>query len=582
MLSRLWSWLQMHTLTLKVLFIFFVIIFVATTSVSTVSLMQVAQLGDQQNKVYAHNLADAVSGQLNQSIDELDRVSRIMLGNATVQRIIAEHDSPLYTSLQRLADQYQASELILGFTSVRDSFLVQLYSKNLELLYSGPVRLVPFDYNLLRNDWFAAYRSQVDAHRMLIIPPGAVDQDLARPLFGVVRSLQRVDGTEIIGYISVTTDLRLLQDTVWQNSVTPGLVIQVTGQDGRVLADSRPGDSIDRPRNNGQMLVASTRSEMTGWRVDIGVPRATGAGLLSIAGVMRFLAIISMVVFMATLALAVLLSSQLLKPIRVMVTTMHSVQQGNFDISLDEKGLDFEVRQLYSGFNRMVLEIHDLIRRLSDEKLLTRSAQMDALQYQINPHFVYNTLQTIEAVGEVYNIAEVQTMAQSLGRILRYNLRGGPTVRLRDEVEQVETYLSIEKIRHADRIDWHIQVDEAALSCQVLKFILQPIVENCVLHGFRNQDVQGLITLSAAVSDVQLHIFISDNGSGISVQRLAEINEKLRQISESSQFDTGGEYVGLYNVHKRIVNFYGAGYGLTYTSNESLGTTVVLTLPRMS
>lgn len=580
---RLWPprFRFLGTLTFKVVMIFLLIITIATSSVSIMSYFQAVGFVDRQNDVYTQNVAESISREIDRNIEEIDRIGRIVLGNPNVQRIMVESQSPNYTSIQRLNDIYLITDLILSFTSVRDSMMIQLYDKNLEVLYSGPVPLVSGNQSLLKSAWFEANREAVNSRRTIVIPPGAVDDGLPRQLFGVVRSLQRIDGSEVIGYISVTSDLRRLQDVLGQSDLFAGEAhIEVSGPQGIVLLDSK-NSTRGQPlqvKDSGRLVVSHV-SEQTGWRTTISTAKALGSPIISVADTRNYLVLFSSLVILATLALAVLLSNQVFKPIRTIVQAMDSVRQGSFEIKLEEKGLDYEVGHLYSGFNLMLREISSLIRRLYDEQLLTRSAKVEALQYQINPHFVYNTLQTIEAVGEVYSIPEVQTMAQSLGKMLRYNVRGGSIVELREEIEQIATYFSIEKIRYPDKLDCQLEVPEELARCKILKFILQPIVENCVLHGFKNMEGRGIVTIRAERDAHGLALYVSDNGRGISSQRLASLNEQLQAISESSVFEARGDYVGVVNVHMRIVNHYGNGYGLRYTSNENLGTTAILSLP---
>ena len=165
---------------------------------------------------------------------------------------------------------------------------------------------------------------------------------------------------------------------------------------------------------------------------------------------------------------------------------MQFVGLGNFKLRLDEEAChDDDIRELYIGFNHMTEKIDNLITNVYEQQLVLKSAQLQSLTYQINPHFLYNTLQTIEAIAEVRDIPEVQTIATSLAQMFRYNLKPENFVPLSDELAHLKTYFSIECIRFRNQIKFDIDIGPELYSLSVPKFILQPIVENSLTHAFK-------------------------------------------------------------------------------------------------
>jgi two-component system sensor histidine kinase YesM len=228
----------------------------------------------------------------------------------------------------------------------------------------------------------------------------------------------------------------------------------------------------------------------------------------------------------------------------------------------------------------MVAEIRGLIRTVHEEKLLVKSAQLEALRYQINPHFLYNTLQTIEAIGEIRGVTEVQIMARSLGKLFRYNAQGSSEVFLYEEIDQMATYFAIEQIRFGDKIAWECCVRPELRDCRILRFILQPLIENAVVHGFRSITRKGCIRVSVERKQEDLEIAVWDNGLGMTEAQYADISQALAQVSsdEGQPFPDG--FMGILNVHRRIVNFYGSRYGLRYERDrDAPGTIALLRLP---
>ncbi|MFB9274641.1 sensor histidine kinase [Cohnella cellulosilytica] len=573
------------SLTMKVIVTFLVIITAAMIAMGMISYYQSKSYIDRQNVQYAGNVATNVSNEMNRYVEEMNRISKILLGNADVQRYIEESQSPDYSPLQRLNDYNEMTSLVISFTSVRDNMIINFYDRDMEFFFSGPHRFLNFESSvkLRDNPWIRENRGSIDARDLYIVPPNRIDRGLPVQLFGVIRSLIPIDDNIPVGYITITSDTQILQNILDENRLfsKDEMQIEIVGPDGTVLLDSNgetEGRTYELAESPAQVITH--RSDVTDWTTVITVRGNFKNALLDARSLRNHLLLLTSLVLVGSLLLVVLLSSHVLRPIRKMIQSMRIVRKGNFDIELSEEGLDYEVKQLYGGFNMMVSEIKKLIQKIYNDQIVLKSAQMDALQFQINPHFLYNTLQTMEALGEVRDVPEIQTIAQSLGRLFQYNIRGNHIVTFREELDHVGTYFEIEKIRFRDKLDYSFRVEPELLEkCRVLKFILQPIVENCVLHGFRNLGRAGVITIEAEEKDGFLEIRVADNGVGIEAGKLHYLNAKLREISANRGGGATNEWVGIFNVHKRLVNYYGAPCGLRIDSAGNKGTVVVLTQP---
>ncbi|MCU6796448.1 histidine kinase [Paenibacillus sp. WQ 127069] len=566
------------TLSLKIILTFLIVIIFSTSITSVMFYLQATKYINTQNEMHDRNVTKNISNSMDRYLEDMDRVSKIVIGNPEVQRILLEGQSDSYPWEQKQRDMEYITNLVLSFVSIRDSLSINLYGKDVEKIYTGLYYNYDFGINLKYTDWMKSNQQAINTEGSYIIPPNAVDHNQPSRLFGVIRSLRKMESNEVIGYITVTSDVRVLNNIIYTtNSFSGNEQIEIVDKEASLLhAVSIGKENIDKAK---MRRIAET-SELSGWTIVMYLPSSySSSDLMNVQTVRNYLLSISSLVIVGSFILAIILSRYLLKPIRHFVKSMRLVRRSNFDIVLDEKGLDFELKQLYSGFNTMIAEIKKLINNISDEKLLARSAKMEALQFQITPHFLYNTLQTMEAIGEVKEVPEIQTIAQSLGKLFRYNIHGGNTVHLYEELEQIVTYFTIERIRFRDKIICEIQVSEQLRHYKVLKFILQPIVENCVLHGFKNINYKGVISVGGYVQDHRLILYVKDNGRGISQQRLSYIDSKLHEISTSQQDVKSNEFVGILNVHKRLVNYYGSGYGLHYSSTINAGTTVELILP---
>jgi two-component system sensor histidine kinase YesM len=235
-----------------------------------------------------------------------------------------------------------------------------------------------------------------------------------------------------------------------------------------------------------------------------------------------------------------------------------------------------EFGELSMEFNRMMSRIKELIETLKITEEHKRQSDFQVLLSQINPHFLYNTLNTIDIMVDHSDKEQLHLVIQVLTRLLQYGLDRSTDVKpLRDELNNTRDYLYIQSVRYADRFEFSVVDPPDALSeISVLKLILQPIVENAVFHGLhplRNR--KGVLTISISMDEKDLLIEVADNGVGMGQDRL----ERVR-ASFSLNSDTATENIGIRNVHKRIQLYYGASYGLEIESTLNQGTVVTIKL----
>lgn len=270
-------------------------------------------------------------------------------------------------------------------------------------------------------------------------------------------------------------------------------------------------------------------------------------------------------------ALSLTLSFQVTQPIKQLISYMKQVENGDLTVQIPARRRD-EFGQLSMQFNRMVEQLDDLIHEVYEVKASEREAQITAMRAQMNPHFLYNTLGAISWTVNLGKNEDACEMIACLGDILRYSIKGAEFVTVRDEVQQASNYLYLQKKRMGSMLQYHIELSDEILECKVLKFFLQPIVENAILHGISGCGHPGEITISAQVVGDDLQISILDNGQGIDPARIGTIlSEKV------AEGDHAG--IGLSNVNKRIKLIYGEErYGVRIES-ASWGTRVMVTLP---
>lgn len=231
-----------------------------------------------------------------------------------------------------------------------------------------------------------------------------------------------------------------------------------------------------------------------------------------------------------------------------------------------------ELQTLDTGFNDMARRVDALMsRQIEDQRSLHR-AELELLQAQINPHFLYNTLDSIAILAESGRSEDVVTMVTSLSTFFRNSLNKGQDVlTLRTECQQVKSYLEIQQIRYSDILRYEISIPEELMDCVVPKLILQPLVENALYHGIKNRRGMGTIAVTGEARGDDLLLKVMDNGAGMDEERV--------RILQSGIYEDKHTGLGLVNVHKRIRLYCGEGYGLSFESSVGKGSTVSVLLP---
>ena len=237
-----------------------------------------------------------------------------------------------------------------------------------------------------------------------------------------------------------------------------------------------------------------------------------------------------------------------------------------------------EILQMIDSYNAMAKRINDNIIKDYIYKLNQKQAELKMLQFQINPHFLYNALNTISSIAQLQDVEYIPEIASGLSDMFRYNIDGREIVTLREEMTQTENYMGIQKIRFPKRFLVEICVDEDLMDCKVLKFILQPIVENSYKYGFAEKRKKNVLCIQGyRENEEDIIIIIEDNGAGIEAEKLGKINEAL---AGDKGFEASAG-IGLRNVNARIKNYYGEDCGIWLESECGKFTRVYLKIRKL-
>lgn len=290
--------------------------------------------------------------------------------------------------------------------------------------------------------------------------------------------------------------------------------------------------------------------------------------------IINVLIIIMLVFTIGLIVLSFFISESIASPIRELNQVTKQVAKGELSVRASIRP-GTEVQELGTSLNEMIEKIQELLDKVTKEQSNLREAELELLQSQINPHFLYNTLDTIVWLAETGNQKQVVDMVESLSDFFRISLNNGKElITIEEELSHVNSYLEIQQIRYRDIMTYEIQADDSLNSYLIPKISLQPIVENALYHGIKNKRGQGMIRICSTKSGEDMKIEIEDNGIGMTEQKLKAVREAVLEASESQR-----NSFGLYNVNERIRLKFGVEYGLGFESTYGEGTKVTLTLP---
>lgn len=329
-------------------------------------------------------------------------------------------------------------------------------------------------------------------------------------------------------------------------------------------------DSLIIDEGGDSKLYTMSKSKKTGWTV-VGAAY-TSELLKNNEQAQMWYLLVASVLLLAVIGISSIISREITKPIRSLRDSMRKVQNGQFDTHV-EVITENEIGSLGRSFNLMTSEIQALMEQNVYEQKQKRKSELKALQAQINPHFLYNTLDSIIWMSEAGENDEVVEMTSALARLLRQSISNDQEeVELEKEIEYVKNYLTIQKMRYKDKLEFFIYVDPRVAHVPIIKLVLQPLVENAIYHGIKYKETKGNLKIYARPVDGRVEIVVADDGIGMDEDVMEHIFDEHRKEQKRNG-------VGVPNVQKRLQLQYGPEYGIRYESVKGAGTKAVITIP---
>lgn len=442
-----------------------------------------------------------------------------------------------------------------------------------------------YQYNIREESWYDTVRN--GNGRPYII--GVHTENAASAswkVLSVARSILDPSNGKYLGMIVIDCAVESFAD-LWDSSPYSESIIAVADKNGNFILPqnleyteglveelqnfSEEGENLNTLRfDNQTWYVAVTKLNYIEGYVYQLVP-ITDA-LKNVAYV--FLAVLAAVIFIGALLIFISakISNTITQPINRLIVQMETVESGN--LSLQPEVYHGEMQVLAEKFDHMVSQVHMMFEEVKETEKEKREMEMLALQAQINPHFLYNTLNSILWLSELQGADKVTQMLDSLIKVLQYTVDNTKEfVRVRDEVAFIHNYIRILNFRYFERFSFIFDIKEDTLEYEMPRFILQPLVENAVLHGFDNNDLNATVKLSIHLQDGELFLCVSDDGRGMPEEKIREI------LHTDSSSKKSLNKIGLYNVNQRICLTYGEEYAIHIDSKVGCFTKVTVRIP---
>ncbi|MDQ6420425.1 sensor histidine kinase [Paenibacillus sp. LHD-117] len=434
------------------------------------------------------------------------------------------------------------------------------------------------------------------------------------PVFTFGRVMTNLYTTRPLGVLVIEADPRTFQSSMNNLMIKPESRTYVYSASDSLLVSSHPGEGesaaelTDLSRypfrnqaldaSDSDHLIVTAEDPKLEWKLLSITPKPVAK--VEQAAANRYFVIVTIGIVILAVAIAVFLSRSVSRPIKTIVQEMRRVERGDLSTQLKSRHSYEEINYLNNHFNRMVSEINGLVERNIMATASEKNAQIHALQSQVNPHFLYNTLDMIYWLLDEQENEKLANLVLSLSRMFRYSSDWrSSSATLGEELEQINHYMTIISARSDGRFHIERRIDEELLLVQLPKMTLQPLIENAVIHGLSARTSDGTITITASREGQTACIHIHDDGSGITEDKLKELQRSLRRAEQlewnrlkeeeresmsaepAIYGESGGSGAGFLNVHRRLVLEYGAGYGLRIDSEVNVGTTVTVMAPTL-
>lgn len=517
-----------------------------------------------------------------------------------LRRVMKISDTIYYRAIKKsdLAAEDINKEMDLIYEANRDYLIsISLFSDYGEILASYPVKQLKNNLDPRENDWFKVAVNKRENLHFSTPHVQNLFYDLNYKYTWVVSLSRAVEITENSkiksGVLLVDMNFSGIEQICDNVDMGRNGYIYLIDSNGEIIyhprqqliysnlieennykvASYEDGDYIEKFQKNKRLINIKTVG-YTGWKIVSVSPISDITAKYN--EIKIFTVFIMLFAILSLISVNIYVSSRIANPIKELEKALREFEDGVVNLNITENG-SYEIQHLARSIKAMVNKMNILMDNVMKEQEGKRKSELNALQAQINPHFLYNTLDSIVWMIENENYEGAITMVTALARFFRISLsKGKNIITVKDELEHAKNYLTIQNIRYKNKFTYEIQSEEEVLDLASIKLIVQPLIENAIYHGMEYMDGDGDITIKAYIKNEDLYIDIIDNGLGMP----EEVADNLLICDNTKTTNKKGSGIGLKNVHERIKLYFGEEYGLEIYSEPDEGTTIRVHMPK--
>jgi two-component system sensor histidine kinase YesM len=594
--KKILGYFRSATIKKKLMLSFFVLIFIPLTALTAITYINVSKGYEKQIKFSANQSFDQAYKFLSYKINSLVASSDIVYFNTDVQTVLTKGRGAYENDIvQQNIDMNKLDSFLYSFRNTEDVFRVCIY-------VPGWLTYADQDINFSNIDKFkktADYKKLMTSQDKVIwmAPDKIKDETNMSESVTVLSLLRKIRSREkigdIIGIVKVSIREENIKDIITKANITKTGAVYIQNSEGSIICSSNPdisnnfvikdkiNQALSRKNLSWDKITVGTDNYTvnakdllnTDWTLVTAIPYSEM--LSESIRIRNLLIVLTLVIGLISYIVAYLISKSTTDRIVMLKNKMERVQEGDLEVSIASASQD-EIGILINSFNYMVKRISILAEEQYKTGKDIKNAELKALQAQINPHFLYNTLDLINWKAIDNNVPEIAEISRSLAKFYKLSLsRGKDIITIQDEINHAKTYVEIQNLRFSNCITFEVDVEEELYGYYILKLILQPIVENSILHGIlENRDRRmGTISLTGRLENETVLLTVEDDGAGMTKERAEEILT-VKGTSENHGY-------GVRNINNRIKLCYGQQYGLIYHSAPGKGTLVEIRIPKM-
>lgn len=544
-------------------------------------------LSEKQTQRYTDNILSQVETKMDRIAEDLDAASYTVSYSKSSQKYLTTSDK-----LEQMESGFLVSDL-LDYVNTTSEDIESIRLESTSDRHIGTSQSEPLSVYMALNKMDTFNKGSKEGYFTGLLR----DNSLGRYYYAYVSPIYGTQDLDTLGkyigsayVLAGTGPLDLTARTV---NITRHSLFFILDQTGHIVASNNSdyvqgslfkqlGTEESGKESMEGRFIRQDKSLKMGWSLVSIVPKNELKDDLS--GIVRFGTIVCMVMVAFLLLFGLLISKSITRPVNWLIKFMKSIDEETLQNRVEIKHLN-EIGIIARYVNRMLDRIERITERglqsqseLYESEIAKKQAEMSALQSQMNPHFLYNTLECIRVIGTEYKSDEIEAITTSLAYILRYSIKGNDSVRITEEMECIRHYIQIIQIRFEDKILFESNIDERIGSKSIVRMVLQPIIENAVYHGLEPKLGGGTIRIDGSLGeDGSIHFMIEDNGVGMQEEETDKLNHFFIGNPESSDFMRRS--MGLLNIDKRLKLAYGSSYGIHIKSKEGFGTVISVTIP---